>query len=174
MYFTGTQSMLWFWQFTTQTLLIQYIHPSYFLVVHCFYCSCLSCKTHVPLFCSVQGFLWAAAVPETISSFLIARKQISPSNFSHLIVFSVDHLEVLFINNGKRKVEWTTTENEVLILTVKDESPSLSHRGNGLEAGNVHLSSAWQKRAALPQVSSLTLGLGQCPLHHHCSVNSPL
>lgn len=67
------------------------------------YCSCLSCETHTPLFCSVQGFLWAA--PEAISSFLIARKQISPSNFSHLIVFSVDHLEVPSIINGKRKVE---------------------------------------------------------------------
>lgn len=69
------------------------------------YCSCLSCETHIPLFCSVQGFLWAAAVPEAISSFLIARKQISPSNFSHLIVFSVDHPEVPSIINGKRKVE---------------------------------------------------------------------
>ena len=61
---------------------------------------------HIYHFWSVQGFLWAAAaVPEAISSFLIARKQISPSNFSHLIVFSVDHLEVPSIINGKRKVE---------------------------------------------------------------------
>lgn len=31
-----------------------------------------------------------------------------------------------------------------------------------------------EKRAALPQLSSLMLGLGQCALHHHCSANSPL
>lgn len=43
-------------------------------------------------------------LPKALSSFLIARK-ISPSNLSHLIVFSLDHLEVPSLINGKRKVE---------------------------------------------------------------------
>lgn len=119
----------------------------------CFYCSCLSFQTHTPLFCSVQGFLWAAAVPEAINPFLTARKQICPSNFSHLIVLSVDHHEVPSIINGKRKAEWITTENKVLILMVEDARPS----------------SPWQNRAALPQLSSWMLGLGQHPLRHACS-----
>lgn len=44
-------------------------------------------------------------LPKALSSFLIARKEISPSNLSHLIVFSLDHLEVPSLINGKRKVE---------------------------------------------------------------------
>lgn len=108
-----------------RTLLTQHILPHYFLVVHWFYSSCLACETHVQyfFFCSVQGFLWAAAVPEVTSSFLVARKQISPSIFSHLtVVFSLHHPEVPSLINGKRKVEWATTETEVIIIMVEDDS----------------------------------------------------
>lgn len=62
-------------------------------------------ETHELLFSSYLPLRLLPLLPKALSSFLIARIEISPSNLSHLIVFSLDHLEVPSLINGKRKVE---------------------------------------------------------------------
>lgn len=49
--------------------------------------------------------LFCSAAPEAVKSFLIASTEISPSRFSHLIVFSLDCPEVPSMIDGKRKAE---------------------------------------------------------------------
>jgi len=90
-------------------LLTQDMQPSYYLIVHCFTVHAFPVKHIYHFFVLFRDFfgllLFQKLIEALISSFLIARKQISPFNFSHLTVFSVDHIEVPSIINGKRKVE---------------------------------------------------------------------
>lgn len=156
--FTGDQRVLWVWPFTPQTLPSQHLQPSelpralvgLFLPVlwHTHHTSVL-----------LRDFSGLLLLLLNISSFLIARKQISPSYFSHLIVFRVASIGVPSMFHGKCKVEWRVLENEALDWW--GWMAPVSHREwewewAGQARHTFHSSSA--------RVSSLMLGLDQC----HC------
>lgn len=122
----------------------------------CWDISCLSCDTHTPCFCSAQGFLWAAAAaPQVISSFLIARNQISPFYFSHLIVFL---LLLLLYSMGSARWSEGPWRRRHLALVELDSCQCLTGNENGNGLGRQGTSFT----VALPRVSSLMLGLDQC------------
>lgn len=158
-WFAGDQSVLWAWPFTPQTLPSQHLQASDLTTA--FVGTFPACPvTYTPCFCSAQGFLWAAAAaPQVISSFLIARNQISPFYSSHLIVFL---LLLLLYSMGSARWSEGPWRRRHLALVELDSCQCLTGNENG--NGNGQARHIFHSGSA--SCFQFNAGTGPMPLHH--------